>query len=54
MAQCIACGTETALHVNEQPICPNCDEQRNGKIELAQSKMSSAPRDQSEAFGTAG
>lgn len=50
MAQCIACGNETALHVNGQPLCPNCDEQRNGKTESAQSKVSFASRDQSEGF----
>jgi len=30
MAQCTACGTETSLYVNGQPICPACDDRRRG------------------------
>jgi len=47
MAQCIACGTETALHVNEQPLCPTCDEQRNTPPKFRASK---APSNQTEGF----
>jgi hypothetical protein len=54
MAQCTACGNETSLHVNGQPVCPNCDEQRNGKINSVESKTSLAPKDQFEAFRAAG
>src|ERR1700730_10971476 len=53
MAQCTACGTQTALHVNGQPLCPSCDEQHNGKINPVQSKTSLAPIDQPSAFDTA-
>ena len=47
MAQCIVCGTETALHVNEQPLCPSCDDQRNTP---AKSRVSPAPSSQTEGF----
>jgi len=32
MAQCIICGNQTALHVVDRPLCPNCDEQREKEI----------------------
>jgi len=35
MAQCTACGIETALYVNGQPLCPNCDDRHNGATSVA-------------------
>jgi hypothetical protein len=47
MAKCIACGTETALHVNQQPLCPSCDDQRNTPAKF---RVSPAPSNQTEGF----
>ena len=47
MAQCTSCGAETALYVNEQPLCPSCDDQINTP---PKSGVFPTPQRQTEGF----
>ena len=47
MAQCISCGSETSLYVNEQPLCLTCDDEQNTP---AASRVPTAPSKPAEGF----
>lgn len=32
MAKCLYCGADTILHINEIPVCVECDEKRNNSL----------------------
>jgi len=43
MAQCVYCGAETQLHVNECPICVRCSDELDAGRQPAQTRASAEP-----------